>query len=504
MPIDSRAPNPFVAPAPSPESPALTLTPTLLAVLAYMLVQFGIGVWVSRRIVTEDDYLVAGRSLGYPLATFSIFATWFGAETTIGAAGAAYRDGVSLGSAEPFGYGLCLVLMGLVFAVPLWRRRLTTLADLFRDRFSPLVERVAAVILIPSSILWAAAQVRAFGQILSTTTTALDVELAIAIAAGFTLLYTMFGGLLADAITDLVQGVLLVLALLLLTVVVVHHVGGLDAFAGAALGAGRVRLGAPAGVPWQETLEAWAIPICGSVIATELVGRIIATRSPDVARRSSLLAGGMYITIGLLPVALGVVGVQILGDLGDAERILPALALELLPTFGYALFAGGLISAILSTVDSTLLVASGLLSHNLVVPIAGITSERAKVLVARIGVLVFGILAWLLALRADGVYALVEQASAFGSAGALVAVCFGLFTRFGGAPTALVTLLTGTVSYLVAAAAGVSTPFLLSLGASLGVYVAGASIEVLLAGSSPAFVLRIRRRVVPPSHSPLP
>ncbi|HEX6058905.1 MAG TPA: sodium:solute symporter family protein [Gemmatimonadaceae bacterium] len=458
------------------------MTPTLAALVLYMLVQFGIGIWVSRRIVTEDDYLVAGRRLGYPLATFSIFATWFGAETTIGAAGAAYRDGVSLGSAEPFGYGLCLVLMGLVFAAPLWRRRLTTLADLFRDRYSPLVERVAAVILVPASILWAAAQIRAFGQILATTTTAIDIDTAIAVAAGFTLLYTVFGGLLADAITDLVQGVLLVLGLVLLSAVVVHHVGGLEAFADAALGSGRVRLAASPGVPWLETLEAWAIPICGSVIATELVGRVIAARSPQVARRSSLLAGAMYIAIGILPVALGVVGVQILDGLGDAERILPTLARELLPTFGYALFAGALVSAILSTVDSTLLVSSGLLSHNLVVPIAGITSDRAKIRVARIGVLVFGLLAFVLARRAEGVYALVEQASALGSAGTLVAVCFGLFTRFGGAPTALVTLVAGTAVYLVATASGATAPFLVSLAAAFGTYVAGGALELALRG----------------------
>jgi Na+/proline symporter len=454
----------------------------LAAVIAYMSIQFGIGIWASRRIVSEDDYLVAGRSLGPLLATFSIFATWFGAETTIGAAGAAYRDGVSLGSAEPFGYGLCLVLMGLVFAVPLWRRRLTTLADLFRTRFSPLVERVAAVILVPSSILWAAAQVRAFGQVLSTTTSALDVELAIGIAAGFTILYTAFGGLLADAITDLVQGVLLILGLLLLAVVVVRHVGGIEPFAAALIGSGRVRLAAPADVSWIETLEEWAIPICGSVIATELVGRIIATRTPEIARRSSLLAGGMYILVGLLPVSLGIVGAALVGDLADAERVLPALARDLLPTLGYVLFAGGLVSAILSTVDSTLLVSSGLLSHNLVVPLAGITSERTKVRVARIGVLVFGLLAWALALRAEGVYALVEQASAFGSAGMLVAVSFGLFTRFGGAPTALATILSGTVVYLAATAAGAAAPFLLSLGAPLAVYVGGGTLERVLGG----------------------
>src|SRR5687767_4359656 len=134
-----------------------------------MVLQFGIGIWVSRRIHTESDYILAGRKLGYALTTFSIFATWFGAETIVGSAGRAYREGVSLGSAEPFGYGLCIALMGLIFAGPLWRRKLTTLADLYRERFSAGAERLAAVILIPSSVLWAAAQIRAFGYILSTS-----------------------------------------------------------------------------------------------------------------------------------------------------------------------------------------------------------------------------------------------------------------------------------------------------------------------------------------------
>ena len=55
-----------------------------------------IGVVVSRRIRTETDYLLAGRQLGPPLATFSIFATWFGAETCVGAAGAVYDGAVGL------------------------------------------------------------------------------------------------------------------------------------------------------------------------------------------------------------------------------------------------------------------------------------------------------------------------------------------------------------------------------------------------------------------------
>ena len=453
------------------------MTPALLAVLAYLSIQLAIGVWVSRRIRTEADYLVAGRKLGYGLTTFSIFATWFGAETVVGSAGTAYREGVSLASAEPFGYGLCLILMGVVFAVPLWRRRLTTLADLFRDRFSPGVERLAALILIPSSILWAAAQVRAFGHVLTTTTSGLGAEVAIALAAGFTILYTMFGGLLVDAITDVIQGVVLVVALVVLLVAVVVEAGGTAAATETMATLGPIQLVPPGGGSALALVEAWAIPVFGSVIATELVGRVIATRSADVARRSSVVAGALYLTVGIVPVVIGLLGQRILPGLAEPEQLVPTVARELLPTVLYAIFAGGLISAILSTVDSTLVVSSGLMSHNLLVPWLGIRDERAKVRIARAGVVAFGFIAYMLALRAEGVYALVQEASSLGSSGVLVAACFGLFSALGGPRTAAATLAAGIGSYLTGAAIGSAYPFLLSLAVALAVYVAGAAVE---------------------------
>lgn len=456
------------------------MTTTLAAVLCYLAVQLGIGVWVSRRIRSESDYLVAGRQLGPVLATFSIFATWFGAETIVGSAGTTWREGLSAASAEPFGYGLCLIVMGLVFAVPLWRRQLTTLADLFRTRYSVPVERLAAVILVPSSILWAAAQIRAFGQVLSTVAPTIALDLAIGVAAGFVVLYTMFGGLLADAMTDLVQGILLMISLVVVGVAVFFAVGGWDGvpLAYEATRAARVLREANASVPpLRDVLEAWAIPVCGSVIATELVGRIIATRTAQIARRAALTAGALYLLIGLIPVGISLVAGPLVTTLADPEQLMPTVARHLLPTFGFALFAGGLISAILSTVDSTLLVASGILSHNVIVPMAHITDESLKVRIARGGVLAFGVLAFVLALRAEGVFALVEQASAFGSAGTLVTVCFGLFTSLGGARTAAATLVVGVVAYLAGTFGGTSTPFLWSLGLSFLTYAVGAFFE---------------------------
>ena len=452
------------------------MTPTLVAMLAYLALQLGIGVWISRRIRSESDYLLAGRNLGYTLATFSIFATWFGAETMVGSAGNAYRDGVSLGNAEPFGYGLCLILAGLVFAGPLWRRRLTTLADLFRQRFSVGVERVVAVILIPGSILWAAAQIRAFGYILSVTSS-ISPNVAIGCAAGFAMLYTMFGGLLADATNDVIQSVVISVGLLVLLGGVLIQLQQSGALSEALGGAGPVSLWPATGASGWAIIEEWAIPICGSVIAAELVGRIIATRTPVIARRSSITAGILYITIGLIPLLIGLLGQRIVPTLAEAEQVIPAVAQALLPTFFFAILAGSMIAAILSTVDSTLLVASGLMTHNILIPVFRITSEGRKVLLARAGVLAFGVTAFTQAISAEGVFELVESASAFGSAGILVTAVFGLFTPMGGAMAAMVTLVSGLAVYLAATFGGFAYPYLLSLAASVLTYVLVAVLE---------------------------
>jgi Na+/proline symporter len=451
------------------------MTPVLAAIGLYLALQFAIGIWVSRRIRTEADYLVAGRRLGYPLAILSIFATWFGAETIVGSAGRAYRDGVSLASAEPFGYALCLILMGLVFAVPLWHKKLTTLADLFRTRYSVAVERFAALTLIPSSILWAAAQIRAFGTVLATSST-LQAELAIAIAAGITVAYTAFGGLMVDAITDVIQGGILIVGLVVLGSFVLWKVGGIDGAFEAIAAGGRLQVVTVPSGQLLDTIERWAIPVCGSVVATELVARVIATPTPVVARRSALTAGGLYLAVGLIPVFIGVVGLTPMAPLDDPEQLIPSLARELLPTIGYAAFVGAFISAILSTVDSTLLVPAGLLSHNIVVPLLKSEDERLKVRVARASVVAFGVIAFLLARHAEGVFALVEQASAFGSAGSLVVVSFGLFTNLGGPRTALATLIIGLGSYIAALLTGAPYPFLLSLGAALTAYMLGCAL----------------------------
>jgi Na+/proline symporter len=439
----------------------------LIGVMMYVGLQLLVGLWVSRRIRSEEDYLLAGRSFGYGLATFSFFATWFGAETCIGAAGRIYQEGLSGASADPFGYGGCLLFMGLVFAAPLWRRGLTTLADLFRTRYSPAVERLAVLMMAPTSVLWAAAQIRGFGQVLDASSS-LGPVWGISSAAVVAICYTGFGGMRADVITDLVQGVMIIIGLGLLLVAMFPSVESFQ-LAWAGIDPQRLRLFG-SDRSWMRTLEAWAIPVCGSVVAQELVARALACRSPQVARRSALLGGGLYIVVGLVPAFLGLAAAASGLKLDDPEELLPQLARTHLNVFCQILFAGALVSAILSTVDSTLLAASSLVTHNLIAPLRPAMDEPAKLRLSRAGVIAAGLLAWVLALQADTIFELVEGASAFGSAGIFVIVVLGLFSRWGGPPSALAALIAGLAVWGIGKVWAWPCVYLTSLAAAFTAY----------------------------------
>lgn len=423
----------------------------LLGILAYVVLQLVIGFVVSRSVKNENDYLLGGRSLGYPLAVFSIFATWFGAESCVGTAGAAYAEGLAGVRTDPFGYTLCLLVMGLFIAVPLYRLKLTTLADYFRVRFSPRVEKLTAVFLIPGSLFWAAAQIKAFGLILSSASS-LKVETAIFLAAMVVIVYTVSGGLLADAWTDLLQGTILIIGLFFLIFSVFNHFGGISP---------TLAQIEPSRLNWLTHtddniihqglvfLETWLVPITGSLVAQELVSRVLASRNQVIAKRATLFAALCYLLIGLIPLCLGLIGFTLFPGLTEEEQILSVVARKFLPPSLYIVFTGALVSAILSTVDSALLACSALLSHNIIIPLWGNMRERTKLYLQRVTVVCMGIIAFILAIYGEGVYSLVEEASAFGTSGIFVAMILGLYSPLGNALSAKAAIITGAITWLV-------------------------------------------------------
>lgn len=446
----------------------------LVGMLAYVLVQFAIGAYVSRRMTSDKEYILAGRSLGTGLVAFSVFATWFGAEAIVASSGEIYDKGLSGALTDPFGYGGAVLIVGLLLAARLWNGNLTTFADAFGKRYSPEVEKLFVIMLLPGSILWAAAQIRAFGQIMCSSSD-LSLTTAIVLAAVLVAAYSVVGGLLADAITDVVQGLAVIIGLVVLTALIASHAGGIGA------GLAKVdpeRLSIVSGLDGIKSWEKLAIVICGSIVAVELASRFLGARSAAAARNGTLIGGLMYIGLGLLPIFLGLTGKTLLPNVQDAEQIVPKLAEAYLPAWGYALFAGALISAILSVVHAALHAPASQVSHNIIVRMKPGMSDRSKLVSVRMTVLALSIGAFVLALSVERIKDLVELASAFGSAGVFVTTIFALFTRIGGPQAATSAMLTGMTAWVVGRfVLQLPAPYLTAMAMSAAVYLGMSMLE---------------------------
>jgi Na+/proline symporter len=221
-----------------------------------------------------------------------------------------------------------------------------------------------------------------------------------------------------------------------------------------------------------DRIEHLAVVLCGSLVAVELISRFLGARTASVAARGTITGGLMYLAMGLFPLFLGLVGPTLIKDLTEPEQIVPKLAESYLPPIGYALFVGALVSAILSVVHAALHAPAAQLSHNVIVKLIPGLSPRGRLYSVRLSVLVLSAVAWALAHAVATIRELVELASAFGSAGAIVIALFGLFTRFGGAAAAIASLVSGSVVWAVGKFAfELQAPYLLALGVSCSAYI---------------------------------
>jgi Na+/proline symporter len=447
----------------------------LVAIVGYVLVQFAVGTWVSRRMASEADYILAGRGLGVPLVTFSVFATYFGAEAIVASGGAVYENGLTGALVDPVGYAAAIIIVGIFFARALWSRGLTTFADLFRQRYSPGVERLVVVVLLPGSVIWAAAQVRAFGQVMDENS-GMGLKSAILLAAVLVAAYSVVGGLLADAVTDVIQGTAVLAGLIILGAIVAGHVDGVSAGL-AQVEPQRLKVFDAQG-SLVGTLEKMVVPICGTIVAVELISRFLGARSAEVAMKGTVVGGGIYLIVGMVPVFLGLVGPGLLPNVQDSEQIVAKLAKVYLPGVLYIAFAGAIISAILSTVHSALHAPASQISHNIVVRLIPGITDQGKLWCVRLTVMVLSIVAYLLSVTSERIHDLVETASAFGSAGVFVTALFALFTRFGGPASAYTSVAAGMLVWAGGKyALNLTAPYLLGLLAAVVGYVGVALLE---------------------------
>lgn len=414
------------------------------ALAAYLVLQFVIAWMASRTIKVEDDYFVAGRRLGVVTVAMSVFATWFGAESVMGASGAIASEGLSGGRADPFGYTISLIGMAMLLAFKLRAAGVLTFVDFFKQRFGGAAEKMAAILTIPTSVIWASAQLLAMGEIVASVS-GLPTGAGLLIGAAIIIGYTTIGGLLGDVITDVVQGGVLIAGLVLLLIVILVS-GDFDfgQITPAQLSlSGFDEEGNPESL--LSMLDTWMIPILGSLVAQEAISRFLGATSPSVARRGCFIAAGLYLVIGSIPATLGLLGAANGFEAENQDAYLPALAQAYLDPVLYVILMGALVSAILSTVDTTLLAISAIATRNLVEPFAPGIPEKGKVALGRVMTAFAGVVALGVAMSGNTIKGLVEVASSFGSTGIVVALLFGLHTRFGNQMAAIAAMSAGAL-----------------------------------------------------------
>ncbi len=174
--------------------------------------------------------------------------------------------------------------------------------------------------------------------------------------------------------------------------------------------------------------EMWAIPIFGTMASIELISGMLATRSAHVARDACVMGGGLYLLVGLNLVFLGLVGSIIDPNVKTGEKIVLWLVELNLPAGPYVIFAGAVVSAVLSTVDSALLASGSILSLNVVRPVGGTLVREYPLLTTRFAVAGLGLVALVIALRPGTIHDLIMRAASFGSSDLVVVTLFGLFT----------------------------------------------------------------------------
>ncbi|MDP4605447.1 MAG: hypothetical protein NWS68_04750, partial [Erythrobacter sp.] len=286
---------------------------TLTLILLYVAAQMALAVWAGRGAKSDADYLVAGRRLGVGAVGMSLFATWFASESLLATSGEVARDGLAGARAEPFAYALGILAIALFFAYRLRAGGFITIADFLRDRFGPGTEALAAVVIALSATTWSAAQLFAFATIIASAA-GLDFTTALIGATLLVMTYTLFGGLAGDVVTDVVQGVIIIAAIVILFALMVAAAGGMTAMLAAA--PPTVWSFTAPGESWIDRVELWLIPIAGTMVSQEALARTLGARSPEVARKGALLGAAIYLTIGLIPVSLGLFGPQLAPLLG--------------------------------------------------------------------------------------------------------------------------------------------------------------------------------------------
>lgn len=351
--------------------------------IAYLFLMIAIGIYEYRRTRNLPEFYIAGKKLGALAVSFSFFATYFSTAAFLGGGGTGFLLGFQWSAFLIFFHILFAILAWLIIAMPLKRiadqHGVMTIPELFGKSFGKSVQIICAIIILFFFEFYMVSIYKGAGNLLQTMLSISYVE-GLLITALIVALYTAVGGFRAVVTTDIIQGFIMLFGAILLFFSIFYYFGGFEAlnalsqtkpelFEFGKLGPKPV---VESGMVLQFVLSlTFAISIA-QLSSPQLIVRFIAARDQKV------LAYGMILTpliVGIFAVcvfSIGPFGWLIIPKeetstfLKDVDRVLPYIAMKIMPEGVNALLLTAIIAAAMSTINSLVHVSATALVRDLI------------------------------------------------------------------------------------------------------------------------------------------
>ena len=416
----------------------------VVTIAVYLLSMVGIGVFYSRRNKSTDDFYLGGRKLGPLVTAMSAEASDMSAYLLMGLPGVALLAGLPEATWTAIGLAIGTYLNWLIVAKRIRRYSqkigAVTIPDFFSRRYHDdkhILSVIAALVIIVFFIPYTASGFNACGTLFSSLF-GTNYFTAMIISAVVIVAYTTLGGFLAASTTDLIQSVIMTIALIVVVFFGIHAAGGWDAVvANAQSIPGYLNLSqgfdaatgtaASYGPITVISTMAWGLGYFGMphillrFMAIEDVKKLKTSRR--VASIWVVISMGIAVLIGVVGNAMMHAGAIEELSSANSQRIIIKIA-ELLSTFGFlpAVIGGvilaGILAATMSTADSQLLAAASSVSQDIARDTLGIKlSDRTAMILARCTVIVIALIGVIWARNEGSVFTIVSFAWAgFGAA----------------------------------------------------------------------------------------
>jgi SSS family solute:Na+ symporter len=441
----------------------------LLVVILYMAVIVAAGFWARLKATNQDQFLVAGRSVGPWLYSGTLAAIVLGGASTVGGVKLGYQYGIS-GMWLVFMFGLGILMLSVVLVERVLDLKLYTVPELLERRYSRGVRMAGGVVMVAYDLMVAVTATIAVGSVMEVIV-GVPRTSAILISSAVMVLYSVLGGMWSLTLTDIIQFVIKTIGIFFILLPgAIHHAGGLagmhahlppDFFSITHIGGGRI-------------LSYFMLYFFGIIIGQDVWQRVFTARSVRVARYGGIGVGLYCLVYAAAGALIGAAGRVFLPSLGEADAAFAQIVNAVLPVGLRGLVLAAALAAIMSTASACLLAASTVLLEDVYLPLRGIRAS-GSISQSRAITLMLGVIMIVLSCLLRDVIAALTVAYDLLVGGLLVSVIGAMLWPRGTTAGAFASTAVGSMLVcLLLAIKGMDSdwPIYFGVGGSLIVYVA--------------------------------